>query len=134
MGIGEVFGKVLGKVFGKVFSNNLKKLKAVKDNRDFQGLVYSWQQYLKDNTDTRVKKRETFNLLLNQLREEVFQKEEVAIAIIGMINMLEDVCKEYENTDAQVNGIISFLPRMEYWRVKLEEVVKESRQKYNLPI
>jgi hypothetical protein len=116
------------------FGKKLKDLKAVQGSKELQGLIYAWSVYKKGNTDTRAKQRETFSLLLNQLTEETFQKEEVAMAIIGMINMLEDVCKEYENADAQVNGIISFLPRMEYWRVKLEEVVKESRQKYNLPI
>ena len=116
------------------FTKKLKDLKAVQGNKELQGLIYSWFVYKKDNTDTKAKQRETFGLLMGQLPEEVFQKEEVATAIIGMIDPKEDDCKEYKNTDAQVSGIISFLPRMEYWKVKLEEAVKKSRQKYSLVV
>ena len=73
------------------FGKKLRDFKAVNDNKEYQGLIYAYQQYLKGGNSTRSEKRQTLSKLVDQLSEEVFKKKEVAVSIMGIINMKEDV-------------------------------------------
>ncbi len=52
--------------------------------------------------------------------------------IIEIINKKKDVCQEYVDTEAQVKGIIEWLPRIVSHEAMLYEIIKERRLKYNL--
>ena len=89
---------------------------------------------MKDPDASRELKRSTLDMMTKELSEKTFQKDFVADMIMEIINMKEEVCKEYEDTESQVNGILSWLPRMEYHRGKLTKAVSKNRKHYGLKV
>ena len=88
-------------------------------------------------TDAKLKrstKRKTLCAMVNELTEDTFKHGVIAKQIMKIINMKEDVCKEYHSTDAQVKGILSWLPRMELHRDKLTKTVEKYRKEYGLTL
>jgi hypothetical protein len=87
-----------------------------------------------DASISRTAKRKTLCEMVDNLSEDTFKHKEIAEQIIKIINMKEDVCKEYVDAEAQVNGILSWLPRMEKHRELLKSEVIKNRKRYGLKI
>jgi len=85
-----------------------------------------------DASISRDKKRETLCMLVDDLSEDTFKRGFTASRLMTIINMKKDVCNEYEDTEAQVSGILSWLPRMKLHHKRLEKEVKQYRKKYGL--
>jgi hypothetical protein len=83
---------------------------------------------------SRTAKRKTLSDAVEQMPEKVFANNLIANQVMTIINMKEDVCKEYPNAEAQVNGILSWIPKMELHRKMLEKQVIKNRKKYGLKI
>lgn len=85
----------------------------------------------------REKKRETLNEMVNNLSEGTFKLDIVAEQIMEIMDTGEksdSICKEYEDTDSQVMGILEWCPRMRYHKDKLYKVVREHRKQYGLDL
>ena len=82
----------------------------------------------------RSTKRKELSAMVNALTDDTFKHGVIAKQIMKIINMKEDVCKEYHSTDAQVQGILSWLPRMELHRDKLTKTVEKYRKEYGLTL
>ena len=74
-------------------------------------------------------KRKTLNASINNLKEKSFSNRFVAIQIIIIINMKEEECKKFIDTEEQVDSILKWLPRMELHRDRLTNKVKSNRRK-----
>ena len=77
---------------------------------------------------SRETKRKTLCEFIDSLSKETF--EQFIPEIMVIINMKKDVCKEYADSQAQVAGILAWLPRMKAFKDMLHEVVKQHRQKH----
>ena len=86
------------------------------------------QPFMTDAASSRKEKREILNEAVKVLSDSTFKNGIVVDQIISIINMKEDVCKEYPNTEAQVNGILSWLPRMSEHRERLTKAVTRARK------
>ena len=89
---------------------------------------------MKDPDISRDKKRKMLASLLDKLSDRTFNNGIVLNQVITIINMKKDVCEEYVDTEAQVNGILEWLPRMKAHRDKLVKEVTRHRKKYGLKI
>lgn len=90
-----------------------------------------------DPNISRETKRETLNDLVNRLAEYTFKLDIVAEQIIEIIDTgqkSDAICKEYDDTDAQVMGILEWCPRMDYHKDKLYKVVRANRKRYGLEL
>jgi len=83
---------------------------------------------------SRKDKRKALSDMCDSLSEPTFNNGQVIKMIMSIINMKEEVCKEYGDTIAQVNGILSWLPRMATHRKELTKEVEKHRKKYGLNI
>lgn len=82
----------------------------------------------------RTEKRKTLCVMVDGLSEKTFKSKYIAKQIMGIINMKEDVCKEYGSTEAQVDGICGWCPRMKEHRDLLVKEVTRHRKQYGLTI
>jgi hypothetical protein len=82
--------------------------------------------------NSREKKRKTLCKFVDGLSEETFAV--YVPQIIEIINMKEDVCNEYGDSESQTDGVLKWLPRMKEHREVLSETIREHRQKYGLKI
>jgi hypothetical protein len=87
-----------------------------------------------DASVSRSAKRKTLSDMVDNLSEDTFKHKEIAEQIMEIINMKEDVCKEYVDAEAQVCGILSWIPRMEQHRTLLKNEVIKHRKHYGLNI
>jgi hypothetical protein len=87
---------------------------------------------MKDPNVPREEKRKMLNVLVNELSEKTFMNGMIADQIITIINMKEEVCKEYSDTESQVFGIIEWTPRMAYHKDRLIKAVRKNRIDYGL--
>ena len=88
-------------------------------------------------TDAKVsrdEKRQTLNNLVNELSDRTFANGMVVKQIMEIINMKEEVCKEYDDTNAQVVGVLSWLHRMAQHQDKLEKKIRKHRKQYGLKL
>ena len=85
-----------------------------------------------DANVSRDEKRQTLNNLVNELSDKTFTNSMVVKQIMQIINMKEDVCKEFTDAQSQVEGILLWLPRMSQHRDKLEKEVRNHRKQYGL--
>jgi len=79
---------------------------------------------------SKKKKRETLCKFVEGLSEDTFNA--YPLQVIEVINKKEKVCKEYTDSEAQVDGILEWLPRMKNHRELLVAVIREHRIKYRL--
>ncbi len=100
--------------------------------RELQFALQAIQPIMTDPNESRESKRSTLNMMVNELSEDTFKLKPVAEQIMTIINMKEDVCMEYPDTESQVNGILSWLPRFQYHRDLLFREVKKHRNEYKL--
>lgn len=87
-----------------------------------------------DPDETRETKRKTLNMMVSELSEDTFKLKPVAEQIMTIINMKEDVCREYPDSDAQIDGILLWLPRMREHRDMLLKEVDKHRKGYGLKV
>lgn len=87
-----------------------------------------------DATASVEEKRKTLNMAVNELSDKSFNNQIVVNQIMTIINMTEPVCRMYSDTETQVKGILSWLPRMEKHKNILTEEVKKHRKHYGLSI
>ena len=99
---------------------------------EFNGAVNTIKPVMTDPNTSKEQRRETLCVMADELSEYTFDKFVGKIMVI--INMKEDVCSEYKNTEAQVTGILKWIPRMERHIDKLTKKVKENRNKYGLKV
>ncbi len=92
------------------------------------------QPVMEDSKLGRDEKRKALSGLTNMLSDKTFANSLVVDQIMKIINMKEDVCKEYEDTEAQVEGILSWLSRMRQYRDKLKKEVEKHRGQYKLKV
>lgn len=92
------------------------------------------QPTMTDPKVSREEKRTTLNIMVETLSDKTFKNGVVATQIMQIINMKEDVSKEYPDTESQVKGILSWLPRMEYHKDKLTKEVARHRKLYGLKV
>lgn len=117
-----------------VISLSLLAIRHPKASREVGLLLKAIYPIMTDEKETRDTKRKVLCTMAEELSEKTFKLKPVAEVIMTIINMKEEVCKEYDNTEAQVNGILGWLPRMSYHRALLLEEVKKHRQECELPI
>lgn len=87
-----------------------------------------------DPKETRDIKRATLNMMVSELSDKTFSLKSVAKQIMTIINMKQDACEEYVDSNAQTDGILEWLPRMKEHRGILLEEVKRHREEYRLNI
>ena len=107
-------------------------------------IISAWSEFgiaakilLPTMTDPKIKrstKRKELCAMVNVLTDDTFKHGFIAKQLMKIINMKEDVCKEYINTAQQVRGILSWLPRMELHRDALIKEVSKHRDKYGLTL
>jgi len=105
-----------------------------KELQEFQSVCEAIQPIMVNPQETREKKRQTLNMMVNELTEGAFKLKPIIEQIMFIINMKEDVCREYSDSESQVDGILEWLPRMRKHRGILVKIVKEHRGKYGLKI
>ena len=101
---------------------------------ELQNGLKAIEPVLKDPSIPRQEKRKTLNQMVENLSDKTFEQGYVANIIIRMINMKEEICKQFKNTDAQVVEILSTMPRMAKHRDKLNDTVKSYRKQYKLTV
>lgn len=83
---------------------------------------------------SREEKRGVLNVMVNELSEKTFKLKPVAQQIMTIINMKKEVCEEYPDAEAQVEGVLSWLPRFSEHRDILLNEVKRNRKEFGLEI
>lgn len=105
-----------------------------KEMREFSLVLQAIQPIMTDAESTREEKREALNMAVNELSEDTFKLKPVAEQIMTIINMKEEVCREYLDSNAQTNGILEWLPRMKLHHIILLDEVKKTRQRFGLDV
>lgn len=101
---------------------------------EFGNMARAIQPAMVDPTISREDKRALLNEGVNGLSEKTFKNKIVAEQILVIVNMKEEICRDYPNTEAQVNGVLSWLPRMSQHREMLTDKVKKARQTFGLAV
>lgn len=96
--------------------------------------LQSVQNIMTDSKASRTEKRKTLRMVVDGLSEKTFNSKFVAKQIITVINMKEDVSKEYQNTESQVQSILGWLPRMKQHRGLLVTAVTKNRKQLGLVV
>jgi len=78
------------------------------------------------------KKRKALCGAVDALSDDVFNSH--IMHIIEIINKKKKECQKYDNTEAQVDAILEWLPRMKKHRVAIAIAVKERRKQYGLKL
>ncbi len=99
---------------------------------EFRVAIGTIQPIMVDGAKGREEKRKTLCGMVDSLSDGCFAR--FVPQIIGIINMGEEVCREYSDSESQVRGILGWLPRMEKFHSKLLKEVKKQRRKYRLVI
>jgi len=106
-------------------------------SKECMELTFKWntiQPLMTDEKQSRETKRKILCGMVDSLSDKTFNLEPIAEKIITVINMKEDVCKEYPNSEAQVKGILEWLPRIIKYRGMLLDKVKNNRKQYGLEV
>lgn len=102
--------------------------------QEFSLILQAIQPVMTDPQETRDTKRGTLSMAVDLLSESTFKLKPVAEQIMGIINMKEEVCREYLDSESQTDGILEWLPRMKEYRKMLLEEVKGSRKSFGLNV
>jgi len=105
-----------------------------KEAQEFSLALQAIQPIMTDSNASREEKRNTLNMMVNELSDSTFKMKPIAEQILTIINMKEDVCKEYADSEAQTDGILEWLPRMKEYRGLLLEEVQRHRKQYGLKV
>lgn len=105
-----------------------------KQVQEFRNALQSIQPIMVDPKASRDEKRKTLCMMVNELSENVFKLKPIAEQIMTIINIKEEVCREYADSEVQVEGILGWLPRMAKYRGMLLEEVRAKRISYRLKV
>ena len=112
----------------------LSKLNIEGSMREFSLACQVILPIMKDPKEPREEKRKVLCMMVDQLSENTFNRGIIIKQIMTIINMKEDECKNFDDTKAQVDSIIGWLPRMSSKRKALEKNVGKHRKKYGLKL
>jgi hypothetical protein len=98
--------------------------------QEFSLSLQAIQPVMTDLKASREDKRMTLNAMVNQLSENTFKLKPIAEQVMTIINMKEEVCREYLDSEAQVEGILAWLPRFKEHREMLLGEVKRQRKQW----
>ena len=99
---------------------------------EFRFALNAIQPIMTDSEVSRDAKRKTLSMLADELSEKTFKLKPVARMIMTIINMKEEVCREYADSESQMEGILGWLPRFKEHRDMLLQEVKHHRKNYRL--
>ena len=102
--------------------------------QEFSLSLQAIQSIMTDAEATREEKREVLNIMVNDLSEGAFKLKPVAEQIMTIINMKKEVCEEYTDSEAQLWGILGWLPRFKQHQQLLLNEVKRHRKEYGLTV
>ncbi len=102
--------------------------------QEFGNMARAILPIMTDPNENRDSKRKALNNLANELSEKTFKNKIIAQQIMQIINMGEEVCEEYPDAESQVQGILSWIPRMELHRDILKKEVIKHRKSFGLKI
>ncbi len=102
--------------------------------REFEIGLEAIKPIMTDATASREEKRSTLCMMVDQLSADTFKLQPIVKQIMTIINMKDDVCKEYADSETQTDGILSWLPRMKMHRKLLLNEVKAHRKEYKLKV
>lgn len=105
-----------------------------KEAQEFSLSLQAIQSIMTDPNETSEVKRETLSTMVNELSDKAFNLRVIAEQVMTIINMKQEVCKEYPSVDVQVDGIIEWLPRMAKYRDMLIDEVTKQRRKFSLQL
>ena len=106
-------------------------------SKECMELTFKWntiQPLMTDKNEPRETKRKILCGMVDSLSDKTFNLEPIVEKIITVINMKEDVCKEYPDSESQVNGILEWLPRFIKYKDKLFYEVNRNRKQYGLKV
>ena len=115
--------------------NLFEAMKHPKAMQEFGQYAQAIYPVMMDATISKAQKRKTLNELVENLSEGTFKLNIIAEQITVMIDTgqkSDAICKEYEDTESQVNAILEWLPRMEKHRDLLTKTVEKHRKQYGL--
>lgn len=105
-----------------------------KEAQEFSLCLQAIHSIMTDPKASRDEKRQVLNTMANELSEKAFKLKPIAEQIMTIINMTEEVCQEYTDSEEQTEGILGWLPRMKEHRGLLLAEVKRHRKEYGLEI
>jgi hypothetical protein len=114
-----------------MFQGFLKSPKAMYELGNYLRTI---QPVMTDPNIPREQKREALCTMVDSLSEKTFKNAVALKSIMVIINMKEEECKLFSDTQVQVDSILTWLPRMKEHQDKLFNEVKEHRIKYGLNI
>ena len=100
--------------------------------QEFGLLVNAIKPIMIDTETSRDEKRKVLCQLVDKLSEKSFNNSIVLKQIFIIINMKEEECKKFIDTQTQVDSIITWLPRMSEKYNELYKEVSNHRRKFNL--
>ena len=101
-------------------------------NNELKGLMEDFKNQVPALAGNRTAIRKLLNDKVNKLTDKTFNKSYTADVIITYINAKQEICKQYSDTKAQVDGVLEWLPKMVKYRDKLEKYISKERKKYGL--
>ncbi len=105
-----------------------------KETQEFRNALQAIAPIMTDLQETREVKRRTLCMMVDELSENTFKLKPIAEQIMTIINMQEEVCREYLDSEKQTDGILGWLPRMKVHRDTLLKEVQKHRKEYGLKI
>ena len=112
----------------------LKMMVHQKELQEFRFALNLIAPVMSNPEETREEKRATLNILVQELSDSAFKLKPIIEQIMTIINMKEDVCLEYPDSEAQTDGILGWLPRMKEHRELLLSEVTKHRKAYKLKV
>jgi len=112
----------------------LSMIRHPKATAELQYALNTIKPIMTDTEASREEKRKTLCMLVDELSEGTFNLKFIAEQIMTIINMKEEVCKEYPDSETQVEGILEWLPRMDTYRGLLLNEVKAHRKSCGLKV
>jgi hypothetical protein len=101
---------------------------------EFGNLSRSILPIMTDKDVSIIEKRKTLCQLVDNLSEKAFNNKIVLGQIFKIINMKEEICKEYVDTESQVNGILEWCPRLKEHKKELSKEVEKARKSCGMKI
>jgi molecular chaperone DnaK (HSP70) len=100
--------------------------------QEFGFMLKAAEPVLRNDMATREEKRRSFAILVDSLSDETFKDKYIGKQLIVMINMKEEICKEFSNSESQIKDILTRLPRMQYHIKEITKAVNKRRKEYKL--
>ncbi len=102
--------------------------------QEFGLLARGIEPIMTDPTVSREEKRKVLSQLVNELSDKAFNNKIVIEQVFKIINMKEEECKKFEDTESQVDFIIGWCPRLEQKREALSKEVEKHRKQFRVKV